>query len=560
MPERVTGRSRNRPLSRLKLGTSLEGPSSRPASVALRSRSYPVKCKRRLRRHEGPGGAHRPGEGRPQVHPRSGGERSVVEVGELRRCADVRRAVLLRQVRLQEGAGKLRVRPPGRPVHGLEVLELHERAPSVAAVACIEPSRKMRPAALREARPEIVEVLGVRDPLQAGIRRPSARPPVPVGEVERRAIVVVLRVERQVLRREPGEPVVSREKAELSLRLHAAVAHRSRGERRVVVGREVEVVGGRDVDPGGPAHAQGRREKSGLAPIAQREAHPRRVEHPPPHEFDPHVPCGAEFLHVVELDVVRGDAPVRVAGVARRIGRVVRGGALVAEAREQGRVAVAVPVFEHEHGRGLDGGNARPDLRPGAVAGEVYAFIPDPDVPPGLDGLFGRVVDDLVAPQLPRALFGDGVAGEPGHALLDQIGFIGGQADRPGVGAGPGRLRRRPLRYLEARSAMRPLIVRTGARGRDQRGEGEQEASGRWSHLIAAHRRARNPVATKIARIRAGLQRAASACPPPRRSFPPGPNTAVESSRPDARAAEKPRNPDDPTVSGAVAEIAASPR
>ena len=43
-----------------------------------------------------------------------------------------------------------------------------------------------------------------------------------------------------------------------------------------------------------------------------------------------------------------------------------------------------------------------------------------------------------------------------------------------------------------------------------------------------------------------------------RQQFPPGPKTSTESPRPDARTAGGPRNPDDPVVSGTLAELPAS--
>ena len=43
-PWSVTVRSRNMPLSRLKLGSSRDGASSLEASVSVRSRAYWVKC------------------------------------------------------------------------------------------------------------------------------------------------------------------------------------------------------------------------------------------------------------------------------------------------------------------------------------------------------------------------------------------------------------------------------------------------------------------------------------------------------------------------------------
>ena len=120
-------------------------------------------------------------------------------------------------------------------------------------------------------------------------------------------------------------------------------------------------------------------------------------------------------------------------------------------------------VFKHERRRGLDGDDALLDLRPGAVAGDEYTLVPEPGVSLGLDDLFRLVIDDLVAPDLPRILFDDDVAGESGYAPLDKFGFIRRQMDRIGIGAGIGRLQHRPFRHVEGRSALRPIILRPGS-------------------------------------------------------------------------------------------------
>ena len=178
--------------------------------------SVPGEAYRRFRHHEGPGGADRVGEGRLQVGPRPGGARPLIEVRDVRRCTEVRRAVSLREVRLNEDLRETCVGPVSRvdgPVHGQEVLEPDECAPSIAAVPGVEPAWEMRSAALREAGPEILEILRIRDPLDAGICRPPVRPLVPVPEVERCAIVVELRVKRQIVRCDPAGPVGSGDKA-----------------------------------------------------------------------------------------------------------------------------------------------------------------------------------------------------------------------------------------------------------------------------------------------------------------------------------------------------------
>ena len=276
-PERVTGRSKNRPLSRLTLGNTRAGSSSSPAaaSSSVRFRWYPVMWQSGLRSEEGSGGVAREGDERLEVRPCPGGAPALIEVRELRLQAEVRSAVPLRAVRSNDEPGELRVGPGfrlDRPIQGHEILEPQERVPSGAAPDRVEPAGEMRSAALRQARAQVLEILLVRHPLEAGIRRQPVRPVVAVHEIERGAVAVELRIVRQVLRREPAGSPGTREKAQLSLRLHAAIAHRSRGQRGVTVRRQVEVVGDRYLGAARAARAERRSEQSGLAPAAQRES------------------------------------------------------------------------------------------------------------------------------------------------------------------------------------------------------------------------------------------------------------------------------------------------
>ena len=150
---------------------------------------------------------------------------------------------------------------------------------------------------------------------------------------------------------------------------------------------------------------------------------------------------------------------------------------------------MAVLSFQHELRRGAEGDAGPLDFHPGAVAGDEQAVVPEPDAALGLDDVLGLAVDDLLALELPRPLLDRDVAGESGHALLDDLRLVCGQVNRLRVGAGLGRLLGRSVRHLESGSALRPFVLRTGcgSREQDRCRECDRKKAGRWSHLVSAN-------------------------------------------------------------------------
>ena len=235
-------------------------------------------------------------KGRLQIHTRPGGTRSLIEVCEFRRCAEVRRTVFLRKVRPNEDLRETRVGP---------VLRAGSSGPRSGSPG----TGRMRPTHCRRNLLRFWRGRCVRLLCERLVPRSSKY--LESETHSKRAFVDHRSDHRcrcsrssavrsssnfasngQVVRCDQARPIGSGEKTELALRLYAALAHRPRGDRRVVVRCEIEVVGGCNLDSAGPAGAHGRSEKSGFALASQREADPGQVENPLAHEFEPRVPRG----------------------------------------------------------------------------------------------------------------------------------------------------------------------------------------------------------------------------------------------------------------------------
>ena len=112
--------------------------------------------------------------------------------------------------------------------------------------------------------------------------------------------------------------------AELSAELQAALAHDARRDRRVVVGREVEVVRQREFDAARARRSRGRHQEAALALVRQRELEPRRVEDRRAEEAHRRVAGGADHALRVEVELRRLQVPVLARRDAGRVAPVRR--------------------------------------------------------------------------------------------------------------------------------------------------------------------------------------------------------------------------------------------
>ena len=174
------------------------------------------------------------------------------------------------------------------------------------------------------------------------------------------------------------------EVASLHAHLHAALGHETRRDRRVVVGREIEVIGLRVFEAANAGQARRRREEPGLALVRQRKLEPRRIEDRRVEEEHRRVAAGAHLARLVDFELAHADVPVLAGRDARRVAGV--GGLVAIGPREPDfRCAAARVVLADEEARRREEARFRAapefDLRPGdpveAVADQHVALAPD---------------------------------------------------------------------------------------------------------------------------------------------------------------------------------------
>ena len=108
--------------------------------------------------------------------------------------------------------------------------------------------------------------------------------------------------------------------AALAAEHQAALGHHPRRECRVVIRREVEVVGRGELEAADLRRAGDRRQESGLAFVGQRKLQPRRREHRRVQKEDPGAMRGADRAQAVDLDFVTDEIPIVIRRDACRVG------------------------------------------------------------------------------------------------------------------------------------------------------------------------------------------------------------------------------------------------
>ena len=147
------------------------------------------------------------------------------------------------------------------------------------------------------------------------------------------AVAVQLLVPRQVFDARIAAEV-RLEIAELGAELQSAPGHRARIKSRVVIGRDVPVVGHGDLGAARVRRAVVRRQETGFTLLVQRKRQVGRVEERVIQEHDARAARDADVAAFVDVELAGADEPVVV---ARTAGRVVRllGAILLRALKEQ---------------------------------------------------------------------------------------------------------------------------------------------------------------------------------------------------------------------------------
>ena len=273
--------------------------------------------------------------------------------------------------------------------------------------------------------------------------------------------------------------------AELTADLQAALGHDPRRDRRVVVRREVEVVGQRDVEAARARLPDDRYQEARLALAGQRELDPGRVEDRHAHEVESRIVGDADLLPGVDLDRLAAQEPVLARRDARRhagLQDVVAVGADEGEA-----IGIAAHTdLAHREARVLEIAGLGVALVPHLRAGDPVVALPQRHVALAVDLLRGEVVGEPVGEHglAPRSQLDAAARLDAGRRALEPIGA---QEDRRGLvaaarrDAAPRSVHRRPRRRELTRRAQAQHLVALRMRGRradrhgEQRGEREPE-------------------------------------------------------------------------------------
>ena len=139
--------------------------------------------------------------------------------------------------------------------------------------------------------------------------------------------------------------------AELPLPQHAPLAHVARGKGGIHIGREVEVVGGRNVETVGPGSPNPGKEPAGLALVAYGNLQIGGPKYRDVPYLQPRVAGLGKAFPLGDFDVPRRQRPSVVAGGATRELGVLNLKLAVAAA-EGFRATPVAPVIQHETGLG----------------------------------------------------------------------------------------------------------------------------------------------------------------------------------------------------------------
>ena len=245
--------------------------------------------------------------------------------------------------------------------------------------------------------------------------------------------------------------------AELGAELQPALAHHARRHRQVVVRREVEVVGQRELEPARARRARGRHEEAALALVVEREVDPRRVEDRRAEEAHGRVARGADLPVGVEIELAGLEVPVlarRDAGRVAPVGDVVAVGTGEHDLR---RVAARAGVADLELRLDEDAGLRRA-VEHDLGADDPVVALAQHDVAGRADLVAHEVVEDLLG-QHGFAACAQLDAAFRAHLLLaDALEPVGAQEHDAALGfllAADARPRRRRGRAAPAGPALR---------------------------------------------------------------------------------------------------------
>ena len=229
------------------------------------------------------------------------------------------------------------------------------------------------------------------------------------------------------------------EEAELVAEQYAALGHRARRDRVVVVGRDVPVKRRADVGADRRAQSETRRQESGAALVADREPEDRRGEDRHALEVKPCAAGTGRLFESVDFQRFGLDPP---GVVARRTGRetgIFHAGTLVAEELDQRGVAATIArrigelCIGHRTGLRVDAkGQFRPGKRPALLEHARIAF--------DVDLVGGLRVGDAVTTQHGAAAPHLGVAFEHDLLVDRALDALGAREGRRGVRAQQSRL------------------------------------------------------------------------------------------------------------------------
>ena len=178
-----------------------------------------------------------------------------------------------------------------------------------------------RDAGLVGADGEIAEVIAVADARDVGVEAQPGRKVGLVGDVQEGAVVVIVdRIVRQEILLDLAARV-GRQEAEFPAELHAAPRQHAGRQRRVVVGRNIEVVRHVQLVAVVAGMPEARKQQAALARVAHRKGDIGRIEDR--HVLEPHDHVVSDALLGVGVELDRGclQHPVLV---ARRTARVAR--------------------------------------------------------------------------------------------------------------------------------------------------------------------------------------------------------------------------------------------
>ena len=254
--------------------------------------------------------------------------------------------------------------------------------------------------------------------------------------------------------------------AELVAQHETALGQVARHGSVVVVRRQVEIIGDRQIDAADLRDTEVGAQQTGDAAVVDREIHVGRVQEGHVHELEPGPLRGALAGLAVDLDLVGMQQPILITGRATGVGEI-----LVT------RQGVAVDVGQ---ARGSAAGQCRHDqlgiakhppprlaIQEAGVAGQDHALVLVGHVAVDVDGIVLDVAGNVISPELLVGLHHFRRAGEIGYLSVDEFEIVRVDVGRRRFAGGfllrgqnELRQRRRPLLAHLGRATAGPGVGR----------------------------------------------------------------------------------------------------